>query len=125
MEKCESDIYFKFIIGSNCYQSEAIKSDEQQGDIPIKTSLFADNKENKMTITAWQKTIVKDELLASGCIYLDSINNGSNNIDMNNEEGESKGSVSVNISSKQSPCSSLVLSNISISISEEDNIGNS
>ena len=55
---------------------------QKEGTIKLDTTLNADSKENKLIVIAWEKTVLKDQILAAGHIHLDTINNGSNAVEL-------------------------------------------
>jgi hypothetical protein len=77
--KEDVEVYFRLIVGNSSFTTEVVKSGKEVS-VPVKCSLGAEARENKLVLVAWEKSIIQDEICGVGHIGLDQLANGSNKI---------------------------------------------
>ena len=92
----------------------------------INESLYAERKENKITIAVYDKDIMNDDVLGSGELPLEGLTSGVKKVPIKNKGNEHIGDLMLSIDKKKVECKTMKVSEIKLKIkSGNDIIGTS
>ncbi len=76
LKSAGKDLYYQFVVGTNKVQTAVIKTIPAVSSFDVKRVLYADFRENKLTVLIWESNLLKDKVVASSTFLLEGLSSG-------------------------------------------------
>jgi hypothetical protein len=120
------DLYYHFVVGTNKVATDVVKSVPASSSLDVKRVLYADTRENKLTVLIWESNLLRDKVVASASLPLEGLASGDRKATLTDPDGKEAGSVTLTLGVKQVPAKIVALDGLSVELMEgADIIGES
>lgn len=96
--------------------TEVTKKVPANSSLDIKRVLYADARENKLSVLIWESNLLRDKVVASGSLPLEGLASGERKVSLVDGDGKDAGLVWLSVVVKQVPAKVVALDSITVEL---------